>query len=874
MLRDYFFLRDVISYLYIYKYTLDTFKRLLLFWSEEGNGRGEGGLFFVEMFVTTVNNCTFKIGFGPSTSSRRDNNSSNNNNNGGGGGGNNLLWGDVVYDDCHTTTIKDHYEQYLWTRLLNDCPDDRFKHKTQYNPYTCAHESSSSSNNRRRSRRTTACRFTDDVNLKLFGTAVGVQQQSSSNGGTSTSSGSSSSSSDPRTVAYFQKLSNHVSERLVRMNHYKKSVYALNVIFNKEEYLFEPFQLSVFYEHLFFYMQQHSPGILRLFIMAMQPYFKFDFISVDHVIRMYTNKHYIDVIPRRHGKTMTIHAVIAACLIGFPGLVVMAVAQSKNIINTTKKKICGYISYWNAYVEPGSIGFSFPSQDNVQIEYRQPVKANNNNGSISGKDVFKVEDSYLVCVSAHNDNSLRGPDPQMCIVDETMCIKPGRFNTILALGQKKMCKVGFLSSPTPTSHPLLIQFTTRLSHSGSGTNFYHINYFCGSPKHAKYSVSQEGCVNMVFYKPRHITFTSANKTLTEIMTASTTCYDGELGILREDEIEEAKQLQHSAAANLFNHHQQVEAGTATKCFTQGFYEFYKSPQFICYTHPHHPIDDAMFIYLDPAFNATIQSGIGLACTGKMTQNTYAIFYMAHRLIKEEDLLIVDQIIYQMILECVATVRHRLGSQKIRFFIAIENNCQMSNVARIYEEIKKQWSYDFPGWLYYTASKIVDDLSRAKNNLLPGYGMTTSKRKIIGEVLYLFNNRQVKLSYTMPCDNKTSTSTIRNGSGLNPLEYFLSECQTFRWVPEKRTYQGKIKRLATDDLMIAVLMSIYFSKSYGTVVDKFVFPNPNQIPQPLPWRPIVSPLDRMRLDRMDAEDATAAAAATTTTTKGILMRRRF
>ena len=330
--------------------------------------------------------------------------------------------------------------------------------------------------------------------------------------------------------SHFDSIKQYMVDCLTQMTKYKKCLTVAMTIMKKEGYVFEPFQLSVLYEHLFFYIEQNHPGILRLFLYAMKPYFAFDFIAVDHVIRMYTKKHYVSIIPRRHGKTLTIYAVIASFIVAFPSLKVLAVAQFKNIITVTKRQILAYVTYWTTQIDPGSIDMSFPNVDSVSFAYKE--------GGVS----------TLACISAYNDNAIRGHDPQVCLVDETLCIKPIRFNSILALGQKKKCKIGLLSSPTPSpeSHDLLLQFMTRLSEKTSGINFYHIIYFCGSMAHSKYSARQDGCVNMMFYKPRHITFTHANKTLTEIMTCNTKCYDSELGVIREDEVAEALRKQTAA----------------------------------------------------------------------------------------------------------------------------------------------------------------------------------------------------------------------------------------------------------------------------------------------------------------------------------------
>ena len=57
------------------------------------------------MFITTENKCTFKIEFLPHNINQESNNT---------------LWGRLYYEDSNLSTIKNAYEQYIWSRLLND----------------------------------------------------------------------------------------------------------------------------------------------------------------------------------------------------------------------------------------------------------------------------------------------------------------------------------------------------------------------------------------------------------------------------------------------------------------------------------------------------------------------------------------------------------------------------------------------------------------------------------------------------------------------------------------------------------------------------------------------------------------------------------
>lgn len=692
------------------------------------------------MFITTENKCTFKIDFlslsSVITTSK-----------------NNILWESFNHEDSNVIIFKNEYEKYLWERLLNDHPKDRFKNKTRYNPYT---------NDTRR---------IDNDGLFVYDDDDDNSNKNNNNDG---------------------QISQYISDCLIKLTKYKKCVQIVTAIMTKEGFKYEPFQLSILYEHLFFYINEHDPGVLQYFIYAMYPYFMFNIDMVDHVIRMYTKKHYVSIIPRRHGKTLIIYAVIASFLLAFRKLNILAVAQTKNLIINTKKRVIAYIDFWiHNFEEDNKIIISYPTPDNAQIEFKD----------------YPQSGSLLICVSAHNDNSLRGPDPQICIVDETMCIKADRFNSILPFGQKKHCKIGCLSSPTPQSKELLLQFCKRLSQEYSGTNFYHINYFCGSPKHLKYTVSQDGCVNLIFYKPRHITFTQENKTLTEIMTSSTICYDSELGIIKEDEFTNDNDLLSSDSED-------------TRAFSPLFYDYFKTHNMLCYE----TNCDTFFIYLDPAFNATPQSGCGITCTGFNSQKLPVIYYLNHKYIAANELISTNNSIQQMMEECVRDVCNATNGKAKNFFMCIENNSHVNDIAVIYRAIIEKWDpYKLNGFLYHMDGRKVNE-----HIMFPGYCMTTRKRTIFKHILTQCNTKQFKVSAYLPC--------YHNIRKTHPLEYLLSECKTFRWVLEKRSYDGKIKRNTTDDLVIAFIMSIYFCITYRPHLQDFLEPKNNKT-QSYPWIPI-------------------------------------
>lgn len=686
------------------------------------------------MYFTTRNKCTFNFEYIiPFECKINDN-----------------LWGYISYEDSNVNYLKGVFDQYIWSKLIYSSTDDQFKNKTLYNQFSCEDD-----------------RIVNDI----FFTGNEFQNVNDD---------------DERDYKEEDKVFNaYLTESLDCIQKHKKCVNVAFTIIKKENHPFEMFQKSILLEHLLFYISKKDPGILRPFVMAMYRYFSFDFGMIDHVIKMYTKKHYVSIIPRRHGKTFTIYLVLASFLIAYRTMSILAMAQNKKVINTTKSKVIHFLDYWNKEIEPNSISYSFMSTtDNVLVAYKDDP---------SNK-------SLLQCSSAHTDGGSRGPDPQFGIFDETFCFNPLRLNSILALGQKAMCKLGFLSSPTPESKDRIIKFITNVTNVTSGTNFYFINYFCGSSNHSKYSTSQSGCVDLMFYKPHHITFSADNKMLTEIMTRNSQCYEGELGIIKDYEIENAIREEES----------KLELVEDFKSFNNSFYEHFKTPEIVHYDSD---IID-FFIYLDPAFCATSQSGIGIACCGlsKITAIP-VLFYFNQRFLEINELTNGNIITIELIFDCIESIRKNLGEkeERLSFFIAIEHNSFLYNVASIYNTLKATFMTNFDVYLYHTEASIVGP-KRGEDRMLPGYCMTSNKKNIVNEVLMGCNKRRIKVSAYLPCDKKIK--------GLHPIPYFLNQCRSFKWIPSRKTWSGKTSRDSSDDLVISAIMSIYFAVLYGKRVEEF------------------------------------------------------
>lgn len=593
-----------------------------------------------------------------------------------------------------------------------------------------------------------------------------------------------------------------IKTTLVSMIGYKKCIDVAYDLMKMLKTPFEMYQLTLLYEHLLFYVASVHPGIINTFISAMYPVMRFDQCMLNQVANVYCKKQYVIIIPRRHGKTFAIRLVIFAFVVAFPGSNVLSVAQNVKNTGLTSSFIRDYLDIWNREKDPGSISYAnIDISKNILISYKGDTRK-----------------TVLQFVSATNDNSLRGPDPTVCIVDEHMCINTKRFTTLMALAQKRLCKIGFLSSPTPESKGRLIHFIVVLTSEGSGTNLHMINYFCGSPEHVKYASTQNACVNMMFHKPNHISYNGANKILTSAMTNDNEDYDSELGVIRQSEIDLAKKIYDSKQSN-------PEEGTH---FTEKFYD--RLATLDCVTFG---MTGDVFIYIDPAFNATPQSGIGIAAM-TMVEGRPTVLYLMQKFLTTNELRLCNTIITGIALACLNTVANIIGNPgQCNFFLAIENNNNTAAVAQVYGMIREAANTTVLNpnvvdhlYLYYAEAQYVmppnlnaipgtDFVKKhSSETLLPGYCMTYKKHEIVNVVLRELNAGNFYISHGLGKGAKKI-------NGVDMLSYLIRQSKSFVYVPNKKTYTGKRDRHTSDDTMIAVIMSIYMLTTYASRVSDFV-----------------------------------------------------
>nr|AJR28186.1 terminase [Soft-shell clam herpesvirus 1] len=562
-----------------------------------------------------------------------------------------------------------------------------------------------------------------------------------------------------------------------------------------EDIHYEMFQKSFFFEIFFHLLSKEALVCKPVFLAICRSYMGLDISEsfLDGILSYYTRKYAYMIIPRRHGKTFMTGSAFVALLFTYmaSGLRIGYYSHTKDLSQTVKNYVISKCNEWSTKLTQSRYDIMTPT-DSILVKI-----LNGQNTTVFTNANAKDDDFNCLAKfkSARNDNALRGDDLHLLIVDESFSINKNRFGTILAHGQKTDNKIIFLTSPVNHKVETMCEVTRGLS-LRTDINFYHIYYFCNNASHLQYSSKYPACPRLIFYKPDHININETNRYLTNLLAQSSTSYDDELGIV--------------SLAGTLN-----RFGTAKMCpFSERLLSYMKSNI--------NTIDDSncienVFIYLDPNYCDSLQSGIGLLASGMTKEESPCILYLDHKFIQSEELGKVNEIMVKMLLRCIQHVslvaskkRTFDGNRKItqrNIFVAVENNSQRNSVVIIYEKLKEcLMNAESNVFLYYTP---VEDRSTKRMIKRAGYSLI-NKLTIFSQTIVLLNEKLIWFS-------KLLHSHYLNEGEKNEIEYLRQNMVEFKFSPEEKKFSGK-SHTTTDDLIVALVMSVYMAKVFTPSVE--------------------------------------------------------
>lgn len=555
---------------------------------------------------------------------------------------------------------------------------------------------------------------------------------------------------------------------------------------------YEPFQKSMFNEVFVFLINKEMFISKAMLLACCKKYTAFELLptSIEAICEYYSHKYSINIIPRRQGKTMACTNIIAARLLSKKPIKIGYFSHTKFLATSVYQQVMVLIKKWNRnstikVTPPDSIAVKHENNkdldDGLELTFRRHSSA----------DSYKVEnETSAIFKGTRSDNQLRGPTIEMLFIDEFIAIPEERYIAIFGHGQKTDNKTLLLSSPIGHK-PKKVPYFKKMFNNNKDINFLHVYYFCD--KHIQYAMTESACPNLMFFKPDHITMDPTNKLLTNTFSNSSTGYEDELGIFQTGDIYD----------DIFNQ-------SESRCpFSDQFLSYLTSSEIRIISANN---IEKVYIYVDPSYNCSLSSGIGLCASGSLNNREMVILYIDHKFLSDSELGSAVSINCCIIMNCINYLSSKYCSnekRKQKFYVAIENNSSQDTCAQIYHCLidavttKKDVRYEL--FLHYHLSITCSVRGGRKiTKQLPGYLMSNNKESVCKFVIKKINEKFLTLSNRLSSENIVGKTLATN----KEIDYLATCFKQFTYNSGTKQFTGKRKYVA-DDLTIATIFSLYF-----------------------------------------------------------------
>ncbi|KAK3761558.1 hypothetical protein RRG08_010282 [Elysia crispata] len=544
------------------------------------------------------------------------------------------------------------------------------------------------------------------------------------------------------------------------------------------------FQKSVFYEVLFFYCLYHTnkDTLNALILGCNDTYLGFAMASLERMRKKYTGKQYIAIIPRGLGKTRCIKLTIAVALVTFRKCELLAMAHTRSMVCTTKDDVETTLM---SRFPPAVYGYETRHhEDCLIIEF--------------------PDGSYnrLKYASACRSASVRGNDPDIGFLDESLCVAEESYAAINPMIQRKHTKIGFVSSPISNKKDVLLNLVVNMEVMCQQINMYRLCYFCMHPLHVQHSTGHTGCYRKIF-APRYITYDEDNKRFEGVITRTEASYENEQGVIRPED-------RANGQAGVLNPDDKP-------AFTKSFIRH------LCTPTTHVRIEDLQiasrdiyyWIYIDPAYHSAKRSAIAIACV-RFVKDTAVLCYMDRKLLTSGDIGNVSNLIQEMYSNCVVTlIRKAPADVKCNFFVAIENNSNPDSVRSYYNTWVDQRRRGGGRRVANDSNSEFFAFVKVYEGRNICYGYTLCDKFLIFDSVIHFLNSTHKNLFRVA----TAAEYGVNTKDICSLELLLKEIQTFHNKGGKFT--GKISVGFTDDVVTCLIMALHMGRSYKGIAHSIV-----------------------------------------------------
>ncbi|USL87424.1 MAG: ORF29 [Human gammaherpesvirus 8] len=510
----------------------------------------------------------------------------------------------------------------------------------------------------------------------------------------------------------------------------------------------EPFQQQLVMHTFFFLVSIKAPQKTHQLFGLFKQYFGL-FETPNSVLQTFKQKASVFLIPRRHGKTWIVVAIISMLLASVENINIGYVAHQKHVANSVFAEIIKTLCRW---FPPKNLNIK---KENGTIIYTRP----------GGRS------SSLMCATCFNKNSIRGQTFNLLYVDEANFIKKDALPAILGFMLQKDAKLIFISSVNSSDRSTSFLLNLR---NAQEKMLNVVSYVCAD--HREDFHLQDALVSCPCYRlhiPTYITIDESIKTTTNLFMEG--AFDTEL--MGEGAA--------SSNATLYR----VVGDAALTQFDMCRVDTTAQQVQKC-------LGKQLFVYIDPAYTNNTEAsgtGVGAVVTSTQTPTRSLILGMEHFFLRD----LTGAAAYE-IASCACTMIKAIAVLHPtieRVNAAVEGNSSQDSgvaIATVLNEICPLTIH----FLHYT------DKSSALQ--WPIYMLGGEKSSAFETFIYALNSGTLSASQTVV------SNTIK--ISFDPVTYLVEQVRAIKCVPLRdggQSYSAKQKHMS-DDLLVAVVMAHFMA----------------------------------------------------------------
>ncbi|AAM22132.1 cleavage/packaging protein [Suid gammaherpesvirus 3] len=503
----------------------------------------------------------------------------------------------------------------------------------------------------------------------------------------------------------------------------------------------EPFQKQLILHTFYFLISIKAPESCMKLFDIFKVYFDLSDMIPERM-EVFKQKASVFLIPRRHGKTWIVVAIISILLTSIEDLHIGYVAHQKHVSNTVFTEIINTLNRF------------FPSK---YIEIKK------DNGTI----LFKADGkkpSTLMCATCFNKNSIRGQTFNLLYIDEANFIKKDALPTILGFMLQKDAKLIFISSSNSSDQSTSFLYKLK---SADEKLLNVVSYVCS--EHKEDFSLQDKIISCPCYRlhiPSYITIDTSIKNTTNLFMDGV--FATELMGDADNQPSVAFQIVSEVAISQF---EMVRIDTSSDGVSKNI----------------HPI---VHMYIDPAYtNNTGASGTGISIIG-CVQNCKILLGCEHFFLNElTGSASLD--IGRCAVSLIKSVSLLHPSIKV-VHISVEGNTSQDAAVAI-ANIIDECSH-IPIKFYHHADK-------AKGAMWPMYIMGSEKAQAFESFIYALNSGTLKASQSI-----TSHTIKLSYDPVSYLIEQIRAIKCITLKDGGHTYHAKTKNMSDDLLVAVVMSS--------------------------------------------------------------------